>query len=159
MNRILKNVIIIFSLFLNVLLLVSFFSIRVSSDRLLKEIEFSEKEIFQILDRERLGYNDIDGVERCLGKVILVLPEGICMGCSEMLFLQIDSLPEYQKKNLVVVVPLMQRRQFDIYNHSMYGLENVIYSSDFLAFVFSEPILFYRINLLSIIQDFGKITT
>lgn len=138
-----KKCILFFSLLLNVVLILFFFNMRIYSDRLQREIESSEKEIFQILEREQKGFNAVEGFEQGLGKVVLVLPEGICMGCSEHLFDQINQLTDIQKENLLLVIPLSTRRQFEIYNNSMYKLKHVIYSSGFLNFSFTEPFLFY----------------
>lgn len=52
-------------------------------------------------------------------------------------------MKESQKKNLIVVLPESLHKEFDIYNESVYHLNNVGYASDFLNFVVSEPILFY----------------
>lgn len=67
----------------------------------------------------------------------------MCISCSDKIFQQIISLKESQKKNLIVVLPESLHKEFDIYNESVYHLNNVGYASDFLNFVVSEPILFY----------------
>ena len=138
-----KNIIICVSIFLNILGI--FFSIKVCSHSnvLEQKVELCEDEIFKILFREQMGYVNVEGVEQCFGKMIIVLPEGMCMGCSEGLFRQIEDLSEIQKNNLVLVVPKTIQKEFDIYNNSIYHIKNIIYSSDFLNFTSSESILFY----------------
>ena len=83
---------------------------------------------------------NVEGVEQCFGKMIIVLPEGMCMGCSEGLFRQIEDLSEIQKNNLVLVVPKTIQKEFDIYNNSIYHIKNI-----FTMFPFTTSFLNLRL--------------
>lgn len=138
-----RNIILFFSLLLNIILIVFLLKTYHSINRFQKKQDASEKEILRILARERAGINPGNMFEQCIGKIVVVFPEGMCISCSDKIFQQIISLKESQKKNLIVVLPESLHKEFDIYNESVYHLNNVGYASDFLNFVVSEPILFY----------------
>lgn len=145
-----RNIILFLSLLLNIVLIVFLLKTYHYINQMQKKQDSSEKEILHILNRERAGVNFENMFEQCIGKIVVVFSEGMCISCSDRILQQITDLKEAQKQKLVVIIPESLQQEFKIYNESVYHLNNVNYSSDFLNFVTSEPILFY-------VSDTGKI--